>query len=111
MFRVSSVAELAIEFRQCLLLSLNNLNQVDYSMSSTKNHDVTEDFVQCALNFWILFICVHVGEELDVRLVPYSSDYKIHFSPQIWEENGGASYSLKVAYLACWWGGSGGAGS
>ena len=26
-----------------------------------------------------------------------------HTSPcQIWEENGGVSYSLNVAYLACW---------
>ena len=24
------------------------------------------------------------------------------FPPQIWQENGGASYSLNVAYLACW---------
>ena len=31
--------------------------------------------------------------------LPYFSDYKMHFFPQIWEENGGASYSLNVAYL------------
>ena len=32
--------------------------------------------------------------------------------PPIWEENGGASYSPNVAYLACWgWGSGGGAGS
>ena len=35
--------------------------------------------------------------------VLYFSDYKMHSSPtQIWEENGGASYSPKVAYLARW---------
>ena len=28
--------------------------------------------------------------------------------PQIWEENGGASYSPNVAYLACWEGAGGG---
>ena len=28
----------------------------------------------------------------------------MHLSPQIWEENGGASYSLNVAYLAPWGG-------
>ena len=32
--------------------------------------------------------------------VPYFSDCKTHFPPQIWEENGGVSYSLNVAYLA-----------
>ena len=26
----------------------------------------------------------------------------MHFFPQIWEENGCASYSLNVAYLAHW---------
>ena len=31
----------------------------------------------------------------------YFWDYKTHFPPpQIWEENGNASYSLNVAYLA-----------
>ena len=30
--------------------------------------------------------------------LPYFSDYKMH-TPQIWEENGGASYSPNVAYL------------
>ena len=30
----------------------------------------------------------------------YFLDYKTHFPPQIWEENGGASYSHNVAYLA-----------
>ena len=36
----------------------------------------------------------------------------MHFSPQIWEENGGASYSPNVAYLAVGRGGGvhGGAG-
>ena len=33
--------------------------------------------------------------------LPYFSDYKMHFPPQIWEENGGASYSPNVAYLTC----------
>ena len=33
--------------------------------------------------------------------IPYFSDYKTHFMPpKIWEENGGASYSPNVAYLA-----------
>ena len=31
--------------------------------------------------------------------VLYFSDYKTHFSLQIWEENGGASYSPNVAYI------------
>ena len=37
----------------------------------------------------------------------------MHFSPLIWEGNGGASYSLNVVYLARWgrWGGGDGAGS
>ena len=35
-------------------------------------------------------------------ILPYFSDYKTHFPSQIWEENGGASYSLNVAYLACY---------
>ena len=30
------------------------------------------------------------------------SDYKTHFPLKIWEENGGASYSPNVAYLAGW---------
>ena len=31
---------------------------------------------------------------------PYFLDYKIHLPPpQIWEENGGASHSLNVAYI------------
>ena len=30
----------------------------------------------------------------------YFLDYKTHFSPQIWEENRGASHSPNVAYLA-----------
>ena len=29
----------------------------------------------------------------------YFSDYKMHFFPQIWEEHGGASYSLNVVYI------------
>ena len=29
----------------------------------------------------------------------YFSGYKTHFFPQIWEENGGASYSPNVAYI------------
>ena len=33
------------------------------------------------------------------KVLPYFLNYKMHFSPQIWEENGGASYSLNVAYL------------
>ena len=30
------------------------------------------------------------------------SDYNMYFPPQIWEENGGASYSPNVASLACY---------
>ena len=30
----------------------------------------------------------------------------MHFSPPIWEENGGASYSPNVAYLVCLWSGA-----
>ena len=33
-------------------------------------------------------------------VLPYFSDYKMHFPTQIWEENGGASHSPNVAYLA-----------
>ena len=36
------------------------------------------------------------------RDILYFLDHKMHFPPQIWEENGGASYSPKVAYLAHW---------
>ena len=44
--------------------------------------------------------------------IPYFSDYKMHFFPKIWEENGGGSYSPNVAYLAHWWvGGGSGVGS
>ena len=32
--------------------------------------------------------------------LPYFLDYKMHFLPQIWEENGGVSDRLNVAYLA-----------
>ena len=32
--------------------------------------------------------------------IQYFSDYRTHFFPQIWEENGGASYSPNVAYQA-----------
>ena len=32
--------------------------------------------------------------------LPYVLDYKTHSPHQIWEENGGVSYSLNVAYLA-----------
>ena len=38
--------------------------------------------------------------------LPYFSDYKMH-PPEIWEENGGASYTLNVPYLAHWGGGGG----
>ena len=39
--------------------------------------------------------------------VLYFLNYKTHFpSPEIWEENGGVSYSPNVAYLACWVGGA-----
>ena len=42
------------------------------------------------------------------EVLPCFSDYKTHLPhPQIWEENGGASYNLNVAYLARW-GGRGG---
>ena len=38
--------------------------------------------------------------------------WTIRCTPQIWEENGGVSYSLNVAYLALWsWGGAGGSGA
>ena len=37
--------------------------------------------------------------------IPYFLDYKMQFPQQIWEENGGASYSANVAYLALWGGG------
>ena len=35
-----------------------------------------------------------------VSYILYFLDCKTHFHPQIWEENGGASYSPNVAYLA-----------
>ena len=37
-----------------------------------------------------------------VYKLPYFLGYKTYFPLQIWEENGGASYSLNVAYLAHW---------
>ena len=38
--------------------------------------------------------------------IPYFLYYKMHSPKKIWKENGGATYSLNVAYLACWvWGG------
>ena len=46
----------------------------------------------------------------DAWRIPYLSDYKMYFPPQIWEENGGVSYSWNVAYLARWGGGEGGRG-
>ena len=43
--------------------------------------------------------------------MPYFSDYKMHLPPpQIWEKNGGASYSPNVAYMARWVGGGRGGG-
>ena len=43
--------------------------------------------------------------------ISYFSDYKTHPPKKIWEENGGASYSPNVAYLACGgWGEVGGSG-
>ena len=39
-------------------------------------------------------------------LLPYFSDYKMHFlAPKLWEENGGVSYSPNVAYLVSGGGG------
>ena len=47
-----------------------------------------------------------VSSDLEMREsiyeLPYFSYYKTHFAPKIWEENGGVSYSLNVAYLACY---------
>ena len=34
------------------------------------------------------------------QVLPCFSDYEMDFPPQIWEKNGGASYSPNVAYLA-----------
>ena len=45
----------------------------------------------------------------DLFHIPHFFDYKTH-PPQIWEENGGVSYSPNVAYLAGWGWGWGGAG-
>ena len=45
----------------------------------------------------------------DPHYLLYFSDYKMHRSPQIWEERGGASCRPNVAYLAHWGGGLGGA--
>ena len=48
----------------------------------------------------------------EIKSVLYFSDCKTHFPPpQIWEENGGASYSLNVAYLAHCSGEEGSSGS
>ena len=38
------------------------------------------------------------SNNFSLRKMPYFLDYKTHFPPQIWEENGGASSSLNVAY-------------
>ena len=45
------------------------------------------------------YIYMYIHTHIPIH-TPYFSDYKMHFSPQIWEENGGASYGLNVAYLA-----------
>ena len=37
-------------------------------------------------------VCVYL------KYIPYFLDYKT-LPPQIWEENGGAAYSLNVAYI------------
>ena len=42
------------------------------------------------------------GNLIPKKTAPSFSDYKMHFPQpptQIWEENGGASYSLNVAYI------------
>ena len=39
------------------------------------------------------------GKDTENRL-PYLLDYNTHFPSQILEQNGGASYSLNIAYLA-----------
>ena len=40
----------------------------------------------------------HKGLNL-LNSLPYFSDYKTHFPHPVWEENGGASYSLNLAYI------------
>ena len=34
---------------------------------------------------------------MSMKKLPYFSDYRMYFPPKMWEENGGASYSLNVA--------------
>ena len=52
----------------------------------------------------------HSSELCGLQQLTYRIFQTIRCTPphQIWEENGGASYSLNVAYLACWGGGRGG---
>ena len=46
-------------------------------------------------------LCVCISACMCIYVyIPYFLDYKMHFPPKIWEENGSASYSLKVAYPA-----------
>ena len=39
------------------------------------------------------------GHQIIFYRMPYFLDYKMYFSPKIWEENRDASYSLNVAYF------------
>ena len=62
--------------------------------------------------YYISNTCIRVPQEkmphwdgVNEENLPYFLDYKTHFPPtttKIGEENGGASYSPNVAYLAHW---------
>ena len=80
-----------------------NANQIRFLfyISLYDNLLVSQKFITFIKKVYCLF--------LHKKLL-YFSDYKM-YSPQIWEENWGSSYSLNVAYQACgsgvWGGGAG----
>ena len=57
------------------------------------------------------FISVSIYKHIHIKpwvlILPYFFNYKMHSPPKTWEENGGASYSPNVAYLAHCDGGGG----
>ena len=69
--------------------------------------------------FLRLLYCFSSSQKLDFGVEANFKDYCVFWTirctppkKKIWEENGGVSYSLNVAYLPCWgWGCGSGAGS
>ena len=80
---------------------------------SASQHQATEalNYVSEHLCFISIYFCIHLQNiscSISKTSIPVSKNYRIfqtirHTSPKkIWEENGGASYSLNVAYLVHW---------